>query len=471
MLPLSPAKQPFTSRILWAILGVVIIADMLDLLDSTITYIAAPTIIKDLGGGDALVKWLGASYSLAMGVLLVVGGRLGDKYGQRRLFLIGIAGFTLASAACGLSINPTMLIGARLFQGAFGALLIPQGIAIVTKTFPPELLGKAFSTFGPVLGISTVLGPILAGFLIHANIAGLGWRPMFLINIVLGGGGFLAALWLFPGDTGHQEVILDAQGSVLLAGTMFGLMYGLIEGSTYGWTLLPIFLLITGLVLFVLFGRHQQTARNPLIEPSLFQNRGFTSGLLLGLAFFSAVSGLSYVISLFLQVGLHFTSAGAALGLAPLAVGISVASLASVRLIARLGRPLIFGGLLMTLLGTAWLLLLVLLSRGHPEIWTMGSALLVMGFGMGSCFGTLFDVALGEISPQEAGSASGSLSAVQQLAAALGSAMMTTVYFQLVGAGDQTGAMAVSLLVVIAITLLCCGLVWLLPAHAHIPQD
>lgn len=467
----SPTKQRLASHILWAILCVVISANALDLLDSTITYIAAPAIIKDIGGGDALAKWLGASYSLTMGVLLVVGGRLGDKYGQRRLFLIGIAGFTLTSTICGLSINPTMLIGARLFQGAFGAMLIPQGVAIITKTFPPELLGKAFSAFGPVLGISTVLGPILAGFLINANIAGLSWRPMFLINIVLGGSGFLAALWLLPADTGNQKVTLDAQGFILLAGTMFSLMYGLIEGSTYGWTLLPILLLITGLVLFVLFGRHLQTARNPLIETSLFKNRGFTAGLILGLAFFSTVSGLSYVISLFLQVGLHFTSAGAALGLAPLALGISIASLVSSRLISRFGRTLIFGGLLMTLVGTAWLLFLVSMSRGQLSLWTTGPAILVMGFGMGSCLGALFDVALGDISPQEAGSASGSLSAVQQLAAAIGSAIMTSVFFQFMHAGDQTRAMAVSLMTSIAITLLCCGLVWLLPARAHIQHD
>jgi EmrB/QacA subfamily drug resistance transporter len=467
----SPTKQALSSRILWAILCVVLIADVLDLLDATITYIAAPTIVRELGGSEELVKWLGASYSLAMGVLLVIGGRLGDKYGQRKLFLIGIAGFTLASVICGLSVNPTMLVGARLCQGAFGALLIPQGIAILTKTFPREMMGKAFSAFGPVLGASSVLGPILAGFLIDANIAHLSWRSMFLINIVLGATGFLAALWLLPRDAGNREVMVDGPGSTLLATTMLSLTYGLIEGSTYGWTLVPLLLIFVGLVFFVLFCWRQRMAQNPLIEPSLFKNRGFTSGLILGLVFFAAVNGLTYVISLFLQTGLHLTPTEAALGLAPLAFGIILASLASVRLIARFGRMLIFVGLLITLIGAVWLLLLLLLDGKQLDVWVIAPAILVMGFGMGNCFGTLFDVAVGNISAQEAGSASGSLSSVQQLAAAIGSAIVTSVYFQVMGAGNQTRAMAVSVMVAIGVTLLCCGLVWLLPPHTQQLND
>jgi MFS family permease len=132
---LTKSKTSRLSARLWAILAVVILADVLDLMDSTITNIAAPSIVHSIGGGESLIKWLGASYALAIGVLLVVGGRLGDRYGKRRLFLIGITGFTLASAVCGLSTSPAMIIIARLFQGGFGALLIPQGISILLATF------------------------------------------------------------------------------------------------------------------------------------------------------------------------------------------------------------------------------------------------------------------------------------------------------------------------------------------------
>src|SRR5450755_3664900 len=153
-----------------AILAVVLIADVLDLMDSTITNIAAPSIVRDIGGGESLIKWLGASYALAMGVLLVVGGRLGDRYGKRRMFLTGIAGFTVASLACGLSVDPAMLITGRLVQGGFGALLIPQGIGILLATFSREQIPRAVSAFGPVLGGSAVLGPIVAGFIVTADL-------------------------------------------------------------------------------------------------------------------------------------------------------------------------------------------------------------------------------------------------------------------------------------------------------------
>ena len=152
-----------SSRLTWGILAVVLLADALDVIDATVTNIAAPTIARELNGGESLIKWLGPAYMLAMGVLLVVGGRLGDKFGQRRLFLIGMAGFTVASAVAGFSPDPALLIVARVAQGAFGALLIPQGLAIMTKAFDPDMLAKAFGLFGPVLGLSSVGGPVLAG--------------------------------------------------------------------------------------------------------------------------------------------------------------------------------------------------------------------------------------------------------------------------------------------------------------------
>jgi len=224
----------------WLVLGIVLVADIMDLLDSTITTIAAPTISSSLHGGPGLIKWLGASYALALGVLLVTGGRLGDKYGRRRTFLIGLAGFTAASLACGLAWDPPSIIVARLVQGAFGALLIPQGFGILGAVFPREHIGKAFSAFGPILGLSAVGGPLLAGLLIDANLFGLGWRPMFLINIVLGAAGLAAGLRLLPRDAGDRAVSIDAPGSALLAACMLGLLSGLIQGSTDGWTAAPI---------------------------------------------------------------------------------------------------------------------------------------------------------------------------------------------------------------------------------------
>src|SRR6201996_9481279 len=182
--PQPGTKSPSLSmRLLWVVLGLVLLADALDMIDSTVTTIAAPTIARDIGGGESLVKWLGASYALAMGVLLVVGGRLGDRFGKRRMFLIGIPGLGLVSLLCGLAVDPARLITARLLQGGLGALLIPQGMGLLIANFSREQFPRAASAFGPVMGGAAVLGPIVAGFLIGADIGGLTWRPGFLINI------------------------------------------------------------------------------------------------------------------------------------------------------------------------------------------------------------------------------------------------------------------------------------------------
>lgn len=448
----------------WVILALVLLADALDMIDSTVTNIAAPTIVADIGGGESLIKWLGSAYALAMGVLLVIGGRLGDKYGQRRLFLIGMTGFTLASAICGLSPDPALLVVARVLQGAFGALLIPQGMSIMTRNFSREQLGKAFGLFGPLLGISSVGGPILAGFLIDVDIANLSWRPIFLINLILGTVGVLAAVRLLPRDTGDRSITVDARGAGLLAATMFGLMLGLVEGSTAGWNALAIGSLAGGLVFLALFARRQRTATEPLIKPSLLRNKGFTSALILGLFFFAVTSGLIYVISLFMQQGLGAAPADAALGLLPLTLGIIAAAFATMGgLTKKLGRGVVLLGLLLTLAGGGWLLALVTAQGTGVSLWGMAPAVFLAGLGMGCCFGTVFEFALGDVSAEEAGSASGSLTAMQQLANGIGSALVTTVYFH---SGAPAHAMTVSLVVVLAVTVLCLPVLRLLPHRA-----
>jgi EmrB/QacA subfamily drug resistance transporter len=463
----GPAGSARLTPRLRLILILVILADVLDLMDSTITNIAAPTIVRDIGGGESLIKWLGASYALAMGVLLVVGARLGDRYGKRRIFLIGIAGFTLASLAAGLSVDPVMLISARLAQGGFGALLIPQGIGLLIGAFNRDQMRTAFSVFGPVMGASAIVGPILAGFIISANIGGLGWRPIFLINIVLGAAGFAAALRVLPADEGGDRVPIDGLGAVLLGASMFGLIYGLIEGSTDGWTALPIGCLAFGAAMLAAFGVRQRMAADPLILPSLLANRGFTAGLLLGLAFFAAVNGLAYVISLFFQTGLGLTARGASIALSPFMIGIIIASFACRPLLGKFGRTMVVLGLGVTLAGAAGVWATVLNAGTGVSLWALAPSILVLGLGAGACFSSLFDVAIGDVAPAEAGSASGSLSAVQQLAAAIGSAVVTTVYFSQRAEHGAGHAMTVSVAIVAAIAALGLAIVWLLPRSAQ----
>jgi MFS family permease len=316
------------------------------------------------------------------------------------------------------------------------------------------------------MGISAVLGPIVAGFIIDADIAGLTWRPIFLINIVLGTVGFFAAVKFLPHDRPTGEVPIDGLGAGLLGASMLGVMYGLIEGSTSGWTLAPILSMAAGAVLFGGFCLRQRLEADPLIVPSLLKNRGFTSGLLLGFAYFAAVNGFAYVTSLFFQTALGLKPSQAALGLAPVMFGIIGASLVCRPLIGVLGRRLVVIGLGITLAGASGLWATVGLEGLSVNVWAMAPSLLVLGIGMGACFSSIYDVALGDIAPSEGGSASGSLSAVQQLAAAVGSAVVTTVYFSQRAGYGAGHAMTVSVAVVGGIAMLCLGLVWLLPRNA-----
>ncbi len=468
----APPRAPhtLTDRTMWLILATVLTADALDLMDSTLTNIAAPTIAADLGGGEVLIKWLGSAYALTLGVLLVLGGRIGDKFGHRRTFLVGIAGFTAASVVCGLAPNEGVIVAGRLLQGAFGALLIPQGMAIMTSSFSREFLGKAFSAFGPTLAVASVGGPLLGAFLVDADLGGLGWRPMFLLNIVLGAAGFVLAWRVLPRTEPDGSVVLDGLGSGLLAGAMFCLIYGLIEGPSNGWSAAAVTLVAGGVVLFAAFALRLRHARNPLILPSLLRNRGFTAGLVLGLGFFAVITGLTYVVSLFLQQGLGRTPVQTALtAVAPMAVGIIISSVVAAPLIQRLGRTLILLGLVVTLVGVAATWAVVAASGLSLGSWSLVAPMIVVGLGMGTCFGTLFDIALGDVAPTEAGSASGSLSAVQQLAGAIGSAAITSIWFR-GSTADPTAAMTTCLAVVAAVTLGCCALTRLLPRQAQ-PQE
>lgn len=467
--PAEAATQPSkttTARAtgpMWAILALVLLADALDVIDATVTNIAAPTIARDLHGGEGLIKWLGSAYMLAMGVLLVVGGRLGDKFGQRRLFLISIAGFSLASAVAGFAPDATLLIAARVAQGAFGALLTPQGMGIMVRVFSREMLTKAFGLFGPVLGIASVCGPVLAGFIISADLFGLSWRPIFLVNVVLGAVGLVVAAKILPRDGGDRATVVDGWGSGLLAAAMFGLLYGLIEGSSAGWGILPVASIAAGVLFFAAFAYRQRSATHPLVAPSLLRNRGFTSGLVVGLVVFASTTGLLYVLSLFIQDGLHAGPSAAAMALVPLTLGIIISAFAAMGgLVAKLGRTLVFAGLGVVLVGCAWVLALVTTSGTTTSLWTLAPALFVIGLGIGACYSTIFDVALGDTNPEEAGSANGSLSSIQQLAASIGSAGVTSIFFQAAPSG-LGHAMTVSLVVVLAVTALSIPVVALMP--------
>ncbi len=453
------------TRGLWLTLIIVLLADAMDLIDSTITNVAAPSIVQNLGADESVIKWLGAAYALALGSLLVLGGKIGDKFGQRGTFLIGIAGFVLASVFAGLAPNAEVLVAARVAQGVFGALLIPQGMAIITATFPKPMLRTAFSLFAPMLGIFAVAGPILGGVLIDANLFGLEWRPIFLINIILGGVALVLAIRFLPTAPARRSTRIDVLGSVLLIASLFGILFGLINGSSDGWDALAIGSIVEGSLIFAGFVWRQATTDQPLLPRTLLANRGFTSGLVVGLLVFASFSGLMYVISLFFQLGLGYSPTQTSLALIPLTVGIIAGSGISTALIARLGRLVVLIGMLLTILGVATMLFMVIAVGLEVSWWQNGIATGLIGTGAGICFSSIFNTALGDIEPHEAGSASGSLSAVQQVANGIGSATVTSVFFGALASGS-IAAMTITLIVVLVIIVVCLLAVPLLPRKA-----
>jgi MFS family permease len=446
------AREPATGyRWRWRVLGVVLIAEAMDILDTTTVNVAGPSVRHSLGGGIGLVQWLSAAYTLAFAVLLITGGRLGDRYGPRRMFLAGAAGFTVASVACGLSVNPGMLIGFRVVQGSFGAILLPQGIGLLTTAFSEREIGKAFSAYAPVLSLAAVAGPLVAGALIRWDLWGASWRLIFLINLVLGAAAVAGGLRYLPADGPATLRRLDGRGVLIIGAATFGLIYPLIKGRALGWPWWTFALLAAGLAGLGWFARHERRSSFPLIEPTLLRRRGYLAGAAVALAFFAATAGIMLVLSFYAQYGLGYSALGAGLMLTPVAAGNVAGALVAMRLAPRLGgRATIQLNLAVALAGLIALACLAFLGvgaqltgpkgpsglsglsgptgPGGPSGLMLAGPLLALGFGLGGIIAPLFATIVAGVTPAENGSASGSLGAIQQLAGSVGVAALATLY-------------------------------------------
>jgi EmrB/QacA subfamily drug resistance transporter len=418
------------------------------------------------------MQWWAAGYTLAFGVFMIVGGRLGDVFGRRRVFVIGIAGFTLASMACALAPSPDLLIATRVVQGAFGALLIPQGLGVIKNIFPPKEMGGAFAAFGPVMGLAAIGGPILAGWLVSADVLGTGWRMIFLMNVPLGLAGLVGALRFMPESKSPTRVALDPRGVALISVASLCLIYPLVQGRELGWPLWTFGLLAAGVALLAVFGMlERRSGDSALIAPSLLRNRAYTSGLLVGIAFFAGFAGLLMVVSLFLQLGLQFSPEHAALTLVPMSVGVAITAGASYPLMPRFGRGALQMGLV--IVAAALVGLAVTVSLGGVDLSTgeLVPAMLAFGLGLGFVFGPLFNVILGGVEDHEVGSASGTLNAIQQLGNSIGVAVLATIFFSLLDHGHTSPtAMTRTALISAGLFAAAFALSFLLPRQARMEE-
>ncbi|HWH12466.1 MAG TPA: MFS transporter [Solirubrobacteraceae bacterium] len=460
----------------WLILFVILAAECMDLLDGTIVNVAAPTIHHDLRTSSTALQWIIGGYPLAIAVGLITGGRLGDLFGRRRLFVIGAAGFTLASVLCGLAPSTGALIGARLLQGVAGALMLPQGLGIIREVFPGDELPKAFGVFGPVMGSAALLGPIVGGGLIGLDLFGSGWRMVFFINLPLGIAAVIGAVRLVPESRSDKAAKLDIGGVGLVSAAAVLLVYPLIQGRELGWPVWTYVSMAASVAAFGLFwlhlARRVRTGGDPLVIPSVFTHRGYSGGLLVLTLFFVGMIGSSLALTLFLQIGQGYSAIHAGLTFIPLSLGVAVAApLSGGLLMPRVGGRLpIQAGGVVSLAGYGAVIAAVH-GAGHVSSWDVLPGLLVIGLGMGLFIAPLFDTILAAVTDAETGSASGVLNALQQLAGAIGVAVLGTVFFTAVSHGGFGSGLERTLWWQLGLTTAMLAASTLLPKWARDPAD
>ena len=463
------SAEPTTAphRLRWVVAGVVLAANTMDLLDATIVNVAGPSIHRELGGGASTIQWLSAAYTLAFAVLLIAGARLGDIFGRRRLFLLGLVGFTVFSAACAGAQDVGMLIALRALQGGFGALMIPQGFGLLKEMFDDEELGRATRLFGPSTGLAMLGAPILAGALIDANFWHIGWRLVFLINVPIGLVALPLAARSLPRGISHPGLKLDVGGVWLVGLALLAIVYPLIQGQTAGWPVWTYALLAAGVALLVVFVRYEhRRSNNALIEASLLTNRNYLSGIAVMLCLFGAFGGLLLCVSLYGQLGEGWSPIHAGLTLTPMVVGLILGMVVSGMLVQRLGRHLLHIGIALIAAGAATLAVM-LGEVTTASTWDLVPGLLLVGAGVGTVLGQIIQFILAAVSMAEVGSASGVMEATQQLSTALGVAVLGTVFLALLDHHPATDALRVTSWLCLVPLAAAFGCVFLLPKHAR----
>lgn len=425
----------------WWALGIVLVAQFMYIVDLFIVNIAVPSIQKGIHASFAQAQLIIALYSLSYAVLLITGGRMGDIFGRKRTFLLGLAGFTLSSAYCGLAPTAGVLIVARILQGASGAFMTPQVVALIQVSFPAQERSRAFAVFGTVLGLAGIVGQGLGGVLLQANLFGLGWRPIFLMNVPPGLIAFCCALFLLREVRAEQQHRLDLVGVALLSSGLFLLVYPLVQGRDAGWPLWIVALLILSLPLlggFIFYERWKMIQQSaPLLDLALFKDRAFVVGLLVTLTFYVCLQPFFLVLTLYLQIGLGDPPVTAGFTFLPMSVGFFLASTLSSKLTPLLGRALVLIGAVV--MGVTMALLAGTVFFAPRTL--IGSLLipliLLSGFGQGWLVSPLITIILERVQNRHAGAASGVLLTMQQVAGSLGIALIGIIFFSLLSSHSK----------------------------------
>lgn len=430
----------------WIAMFVLLIASFMNMIDVTIVNVAMPSLQRAFDATSSQIEWVVAAYILVFALGLLPFGRLGDIYGRRRIFLIGVFVFTVGSTLCGMAPSMATLIAARVVQGIGGAMMVPQTLAIAQVLFPPHERAAAFSLFGLVAGLASVTGPAAGGFLIDADIAGLDWRPIFLVNIPIGVLAIGGALRFIPPIPGARLMRNDWGGIALASLTVLLLIYPLIEGRDAGWPAWVFAMIAAAFpaaVLFVLWERRQKARGGPeLLSVNLLANRNFLIGSAMATVLFSGIPGFFLVLAIYLQTGNGLTPLQSGLTTMPFSVGVLIASVISGRLGMRWPRRRITVGSLLLFAAMVWLRFVVQAVEPPLDRLLFALPLLAGGIGLGIAIAPMFQTVLSNVPPRDAGSGSGALQSFQQIGGALGVALMGQIFFSRVAEGFQTGGVA-----------------------------
>lgn len=459
--PSAASTRPEADRASLGTLLILLAGIFVATLDFFIVNVAIPDTQSDLHIGNAATQWIVAGYGLAVAAGLITGGRLGDMYGRRRLYGIGMAVFTLASAVCALAGGAGELIAARVVQGAGMALLMPQVLGIITVVFTGARQARAFAAYGATMGLAAVFGQLIGGALIQADLFGLGWRTIYWINVPVGIVALALLRRMVPESRGATGTRLDPIGVDLIIAALVAMVLPLIQGPSQGWPLWTWLSLATAAVLLVVFARYQTrlAARgaSPLVDPDLFRERSFRVGVVVALIYQMSVASFFLFLALYLQQGRHLSPLTS--GLLFLAIGAPylLTSKLSEQLAARLGRQVITVGAVTQALG-----FLLLIPATTESIALLIPGLIVVGAGMGLAMVPLPGTVLARVSVQHAASAGGVLTTANQVGGALGIAVVGILFYNHL-TGGLGSAFVWSLLPMIVLCALAAALVQLLP--------
>ena len=462
-------RLPWTARMLshqWAALAVVLTGTFMVVLDFFIVNVAMPAMQSDLHAGTGAIEWVVAGYGLTFATFLITAGRLGDQLGRRRMFSVGLAAFTLASAACGLAPSPAVLVVARLVQGLAAALLSPQVLSIIGVVYNGPDRVRAISIYGIVLGLAAVGGQLIGGVLVQADIAGLGWRSCFLINVPIGVVGLAIAARAVPESRVEGANRLDLVGTALVTLGLVDIVLPLVEGRQHGWPAWTWLCLGAAPITLGLFAAHQRRLSRrggaPLLDPALFRERAFSAGLVTQLVFFASMASYFLVLALYLQQGRGLDALQAGLVFTILAAAYLVASAYAPGLTPRLGRRLPAIGGLVLAVGHGLLALSVADIGVGGSVALLVPGMLLEGAGMGLVITPLTSTVLGSLQPENAGAAAGALSTMQQVGNALGVAVTGVIFFGALDGGFGH-AFEISLIQLALLGAAVTALTWLLP--------